>query len=457
MTSTPTYRPELLRAERERRGWSKTRLIYALRQAAAEEHRTIPADETLKRNIARWENGHAYPTEYVSHLVKAYGKPAHMLGLGDPPSGTELPPVAYPATADDNVDEVSHLWRADLRDSGQLLTAAPDLGAWQSAPFAWLVAPSGVVLPQPRERTEVGMSDVEAIRATIDMFVDMDNRFGGGHGRRALVQYLDSDVRELLNARSTEHVGRALFATVSEGTLLAAWMSYDSGHHGLAQRYFVQALRLAQTADDRRLAGSILSAMSHQATFLGRYAEAADLARAALLGTQRHGTATMSAQFHAMEARALARLGDDAGCSAALSAAMSTFDRHNPGEDPEFIGYFDEAELSAEFGHCFRDLSQAGQATSYAELCLGGTDGKYVRSDFFATMVLADSLLDRGEPEQACRAAMQALTLGRQLKSARCVAYLGEFRTRLDRFNGNATVVDFLDQARSHRLWQLSA
>ncbi|MGR7001265.1 hypothetical protein ACU686_29730 [Yinghuangia aomiensis] len=158
-----------------------------------------------------------------------------------------------------------------------------------------------------------------------------------------------------------------------------------------------------------------------------------------------------------MEARALARLGDDAGCSAALSAAMSTFDRHNPGEDPEFIGYFDEAELSAEFGHCFRDLSQAGQATSYAELCLGGTDGKYVRSDFFATMVLADSLLDRGEPEQACRAAMEALDLGRQLKSARCVAYLGEFRARLDRFDGNAAVTEFLDQAQTHRLWQRSA
>lgn len=456
MTDTPAYRPELLRAERERRGWSKTRLIYAMRQAAAEAHRTMPEEATLKRYIARWENGHAAPTgDYVAYLEKAYDQPAHVLGIGDQPASTDTP-VTYPATADEGIDQVTGLWRADLASATSLVGAEPDTAAWQSAPFAWLVAPDGTALPRARGRTEVGMSDVEAVRATVDMFVDMDNRFGGGHARRALIQYLDSDVRELLRARATEQVGRALFSTVAEGTLLAAWMSYDSGHHGLAQRYFVQALRLAQTADDRRVAGSILSAMSHQATFLGRYAEAANLARAALLGTQNHGTATMTAQFRAMEARALARLGDEAGCSSALSAATSVFERHNPGEDPEFISYFDEAELSAEFGHCFRDLSHAGQATSYAELCLGGTDGTYVRSDFFATMVLADALLDRGEPEQACRAALQALTLGRQLKSARCVSYLSEFRTRLARFTGTPAVAEFTEQAQPHRLWQLT-
>ncbi|MCF2534056.1 hypothetical protein LZ495_43510 [Yinghuangia sp. KLBMP8922] len=177
---------------------------------------------------------------------------------------------------------------------------------------------------------------------------------------------------------------------------MAARMGHDSGHHGLTQRYFVQALRLAQTAEDRRLAGSILSAMNLQATFLGRFTEAANLARAALLGTERHRTATMTAQSRAMEARALARLGEEASCSAALSKATSILDRQNTSEDPESINYFDNAELSAEFGHCFRDLKQPGQATAYAELCLGGTDGSYIRSDFFATMVLADSLLDRG-------------------------------------------------------------
>jgi len=333
----------------------------------------------------------------------------------------------------------------------------PDPAAWNAAPLAWLVSGRQEQLPNSRTRVQVGAADVETIRATVDMYSEMDNRFGGGHGRRALIQYLAGDVAELLTARSTEPVGRTLFATVAEATLLAAWMSYDSGHHGLAQRYFIQALRLAQAADDRPLAGSVLSAMSHQATYLGRFTEAANLARAAQLGTTGHATPTLTAQFLAMEARALSRLGDHAGCNTALTRATTIFERNNPGEDPEWIGYFDQAELAAELGHCFRDMRQARQATTYAEQCLGGTDGRYVRSDFFATMVLAEAHLTAREPERACQSALNALTIGRQLKSARCVAYLSEFRINLAPFATSAPVAEFLEEAKGHRLWQQTA
>jgi hypothetical protein len=43
--------------------------------------------------------------------------------------------------------------------------------------------------------------------------------------------------------------------------------------------------------------------MSHQATFLGRFTEAANLARAALAGTGGIATPTLTAHFRAMEAR----------------------------------------------------------------------------------------------------------------------------------------------------------
>jgi hypothetical protein len=53
-------------------------------------------------------------------------------------------------------------------------------------------------------------------------------------------------------------------------------MAYDAGLHGLAQPYFIQALQLADAAGARLLGSSILDAMSHQATFLGRTHEAAN-------------------------------------------------------------------------------------------------------------------------------------------------------------------------------------
>jgi hypothetical protein len=80
--------------------------------------------------------------------------------------------------------------------------------------------------------------------------------------------------------------------------------------------------------------------------------------------------------------------------------------------------------------------------------------GSHVRSDFFATMVLADAHLRAGDLEEACRAALDALDLGEQLKSARCVSYLAEFRQHLTAHARTATVRDFAEQAADHRLWQ---
>jgi tetratricopeptide (TPR) repeat protein len=234
-------------------------------------------------------------------------------------------------------------------------------------------------------------------------------------------------------------------------------MSYDSGVHGLAQRYFVQALRLAELSADRLLAGGILDAMSHQATFLGRYRDAANLARAARTGTASLGCATLAAHFYAMEARALARLGDATACDHAMSSAVREFERRGPvDDDPDWFQYFDDAELAAELGHCHRDLGRAVPATTYAAQSVG-VNGAQVRSDFFATMVLADAYLDQGEPEQACQVATTALEIGEQLTSARCEAYVAEFRERLNRIGNCQVARDFTEQAMSNRLWSTQA
>jgi hypothetical protein len=222
-----------------------------------------------------------------------------------------------------------------------------------------------------------------------------------------------------------------------------------------AQRYFIQALGLANAAGDRLLGAGILDAMSHQATYTGRFGEAANLARAARTGTSGVATATLTAHFHTMEARALARLGDAKACDRALAAAVTEYERRKPDDDPGWFQYFDEAELSAEFGHCLRDLSRAKDAADYASRSTGTTDGLvFAHSDFFATMVLADAHLAAGEPEQACGTAPAA---GEQIRSGRCVNYLREFRAHLTRIGDTAAVRDFNEQARGSRLWGIAS
>ncbi|WP_219420243.1 hypothetical protein [Pseudonocardia nigra] len=193
--------------------------------------------------------------------------------------------------------------------------------------------------------------------------------------------------------------------------------------------------------------------MSHQATFLGRFREAANLARAARVGSVASGVPILTSHFYVMEARALARLGDAAGCDQALAAAMTEFERHTPGEGPAWIQYFDEAELAAEFGHCNRDLGRPGHASSYASQSLGSASGDYLRSDFFATMVLAHAYMDQGEAEEACRVALRALEIGENLKSSRSASYVAEFRQRLHRARGSVILRDFESKAEGARLW----
>jgi hypothetical protein len=99
-----------------------------------------------------------------------------------------------------------------------------------------------------------------------------------------------------------------------------------------------------------------------------------------------------------------------------------------PRDGPDWISYFNAAELSAELGHCNRDLGRPNNAI--AAEALGTASGGYARSDFFVAMVLADAHLDRGNVEEGCRVAAQALAVGETLESARCRSYVDEFKVR---------------------------
>jgi len=356
---------------------------------------------------------------------------------------------------------LTRLWCSDLNDDPSARGQAVVSGAWGDASLAWLVSRERQ-LATHRQTTgvRIGLADVARFRTTLDTFARLDDKFGGGHVRTALIQYLSDDASRLLRGCYTEAVARDLFSAVAEGTLLAAWMTYDSmPESALAQRYFVQALALSQAGNDRMLGASVLDAMSHQATYTGRYAEAANLARAAAAGTRGIATATLTSHFHVMEARALARLGDAKACDHALAEAVREFERRKPEGDPNWIQYFDDSELAAEFGHCLRDLGRPLDAAQYARRSFPSAAAgvTLLRSDFFAMMVLADVHMDAGNPEEACSVALNALSAGEQIRSARCVNYLRDFRQRLARLEKSRLAVDFNEQAATSRLWRIAS
>lgn len=421
--------------------------------------------------LSEWRTGKRAPkyTSTFQQFADGLGMPSaarRALGIADdsPTSTVAVPSsspllLPYPDTSARAAGNVSQLWFSDLDDASALQRGRTDPRVWNDASLKWLVGPSGQMTGNESARgVRIGMSDVERFHATVDMFAQLDDRYGGGHARSALIQYLSTDAERMLNGRYSDETGRALFSAVSEATLLAAWMSYDSAPaSALAQGYFVQALGLAQAGDDRLLGASVLDAMSHQATFTGRFSEAANLARAALTGTRGLATPSLTAHFHTMEARALARLGDKKGCEQALSQGVREYERGSLENNPPWFQYFNDSELSAEFGHCMRDIDKPSDAVRYAGDSLG-TDGSpdFGRSDFFVSIVLADSHLAAGDFEQACAVALQALTAGDQIRSARCVSYLREFMSHLPP-ESNSLLANFHEQAAESRLWRIAS
>ncbi|MGF1431787.1 regulator [Kitasatospora sp. LaBMicrA B282] len=300
-----------------------------------------------------------------------------------------------------------------------------------------------------RAGLRVGRGDIAAVRAVGDLFRALDNAYGGGHARQALVRYLESEAEPMLRGRYGEQIGRALFAAVADLTRLAGWTSFDIAAHGLAQRYFVQALRLSQAAGDRVLGGYVLITMSQQAVHLGHGREAVQLARVAQQGVGSTAPATIQALMHAAEARGHGVLADVRSCTTALVRAERALALARSGDEvPSWARFFDEAQLADEFAHCYRDLQQWRPSAQHAEKSLRLRGAAYARSRVFCRIVLASARLGMGDLDESCALATEALRAAGEMRSARTVEYLRDFHRRLAPYRGSPAARAFEEAAR---------
>ncbi|MDH6115827.1 regulator [Kitasatospora sp. GAS204B] len=300
-----------------------------------------------------------------------------------------------------------------------------------------------------RAGLRVGRGDIAAVRAVGDLFRALDNAYGGGHARQALVRYLESEAEPMLRGRYGEQIGRALFAAVADLTRLAGWTSFDIAAHGLAQRYFVQALRLSQAAGDRVLGGYVLITMSQQAVHLGHGREAVQLARVAQQGVGTAAPATVQSLMHAAEARGHGVLGDVRSCTTALVRSERALALARSGDElPSWARFFDEAQLADEFAHCYRDLQQWRPAAQHAEKSLRLRGAAYARSRVFCRIVLAAARLGMGDVDESCALATEALRAAGEMRSARTVEYLRDFHRRLAPYRSSAAARAFEEAAR---------
>lgn len=428
------------------RPWTQERLIHELQRVGAHLGVDVASRTSLKVQVSRWENGENIGEKYRALFRFIYKATDMELGFCDTSTREtlvpQLAPVAFLGNWTEAFDQAAKEWKSDMERRGFLRGSAYGAAASTTPALQWLLgAPEAVA--QDGGSFLVGAPHVETIREMTRTFRRLDNRFGGGHARETLMRFLTDEIVPLVrNGRYDQATGASLMGASAECLQLAGWMSYDAGLQGLGQRYMTQALRLAMACDDQGLGGEILAGLSHQASYMEDGATAVDLARAAGQTARQRGMDALVAEAAVMEAHGYAKTGNEAACARALSAAETALDKADRSADPAWIGYFDEAYLSAKFGHCFKDLRQPGTAERFARRSLD-MDNSYVRGRAFNLALLATAHAQAGDVEEACAVGTQAVELVNGLQSVRANEYIRTLRTELAPHESASAVAAF--------------
>ncbi|MFF3918912.1 MFS transporter [Streptomyces sp. NPDC001852] len=448
-------------------GISNAGLARRVNDLGAQRGLTLRYDKT---SVARWVSKGMVPQGAAPHLIAAaigqkLGRPVplHEIGLADADPAPEVG-LAFPRDVGQAVRSATELYRLDLagRRAGsggiwQSLAGSFAVSAYATPASRWLITPADSSVAREAGSAEgsgapikVGHSDVQKLREAAEDARRWDSKYGGGDWRSSMVpECLRVEAAPLLLGSYSDEVGRALFGASAELTRLAGWMAFDTGQQEAAQRYYIQALRLARAAADVPLGGYVLASMSLQATYRGFGDEGVDLAQAALERNRGLATARTMSFFRLVEARAHARAGDAQAAGAALKAAEGWLERSREGDnDPSWLGFYGYDRFAADAAECYRDLKAPRQVRRFTEQALSKPTEEFVRSHGLRLVVSAVAELESGNLDAACEQGVRAVEVAGRISSARTTEYVKDLLHRLEPYGDEPRVVELRERAR---------
>ncbi|GAA4612823.1 Tat pathway signal protein [Actinoallomurus liliacearum] len=284
---------QLLRTAIREAGWTFAKTAEEVNAVGAEVGLKLYYDRT---SVGHWVAGTIPRKDTIPCVVAAFtrrlGRPMSPRLLGWPDTDAADP------WAGEVLMRLTQIGQHDMLGRRSVLTT----GLYSLAALAVPTAPA------PRSATG-GAAAAQQVRDTTRHLADLDDLYGGGAARAAVAAYLTRHVVPQLHAASAIAARPAMFAAASECTYLAGWMAADDMCSALAQRYYVQAIRLADEAGDPIARARVLRGLSLQALELGHSSEALAVADAALDAIRGGCPARTRAWIVGMRAEALAAVG----------------------------------------------------------------------------------------------------------------------------------------------------
>ncbi|QNE77151.1 tetratricopeptide repeat protein [Streptomyces finlayi] len=324
-------------------------------------------------------------------------------GAGSPPSP--------PPTVHCHTDEESDVLRRMFMTSGTA-TVAASLGLGGASAAAALTS-----LPAQRR---VGETEVNAVEQAVRQIRLLDDRHGADGLYRRAAQPLRA-AYALLDAGTTTRRATAdrLHTGAGELAISVGWLAHDSGRFEDARSHYAEALATARVAGDAALEAHAFCNASFLARDTGRPREAVRAAEAGQRAARSLGSARLLALLALREAGGRAGLGDRTGCDRAVGRAYGAFERGASAADPEWMTFFQEAELEMLQAQCWSALGDWPRAARHARRATQLQDPYFTRNLALYRAQLTGDLARGGLADEAATAGHGVLDLLDRVQSSR--------------------------------------
>jgi transcriptional regulator with XRE-family HTH domain len=437
-----------LTSAREARGWTARDFARRLRELGA--RRGVPVG-TRKDGVYRWERPDSatgrtrHPDPPTQRLI------AELLGIpleaADPrtwPRWLSLDPLQQPAHytwdttgATAALAEVSKgETTMDRRRFTQLTGMTLTTSLWM-----WLTA-DPVAAGQITHGRRLGEAAVCHVEERVRQLRHTDDIDGGGQLLTETAAALGFVVNLLKTRSYSDTHGARLYAAAADFARMYAWARFDA-HDQCDDQAFHAALRAAHASGDPVLGSHVLAFWSIAANNTGRPEAAEDMISTALSAARGRTTPRVQAMLHSRRARARAQRGDPAAFAdlGRATELLHAAEHETPADpDPEWVYWFDPAELAGVTGSTHLDFDQPSQAEqAYTEAAaLFPADRIRTRVLFLGRQ--ADAQWLTGDPERACATAHRALDLVEEINSRRAAAPLRDLAHRMSTTSASPAV-----------------
>jgi tetratricopeptide (TPR) repeat protein len=412
----------------EAAGLSNKALARAVREAGRRRRLRLSTDHTT---VKRWLDGTNPRGDTAACLVEAVSArlgrvvPPYEIGLAS--SSLDVPPdlaLTYEASLADVVRTLGSLARLDADKHPFIVQGKFAADAVNALCLDWAFAVAAAPLPSIGD--PVTPQDVLELRATRAAFDSLDRSFGGGRHRVMAVSYIDNVVVPRLNGALDSLAGRDYLREAAILCELVGWMTYDQLNYAAAQRYFSQAVRLADAGEDQGCAAFALTSLAAEALWLNQPREALRLARVALDRSSTAASQLAIAESLVFQGRALAALGDAKASADSIRRAEHAYGLLDAAAIPEWGRGWSPLVLASHAATCLVDLGEADPARLILEPLWDGAADQPRRRTYVAVQLARAALLT-GDVEEASQRAVEAAagqTAGVASLSARLVDQL---------------------------------